>query len=221
MATPAPRTVREQIAWSYANLARAHAALEEGATAYRKGHHIIRNKLYHGLLSGKMAMRSLYDDERLKMTTPQACYYCGASDCLTVDHLVPRTRGGPDDSDNLIWACRRCNSSKQGRDMLVWAASKGFFPPILLLRRYIKIVARHCDDHGYMDTELDRFSELDAPFDVRLLPTTFPPLAELTLWVHPERTPGHDDLAAPDQEGSRHSKQRSGGLSDGAQRPLP
>ena len=203
MATPTPKTVREQIAWSYANLARAHAALEEGATAYQKGHHIIRNKLYHGLLSGKLAMRSLYDDERLKMTTPQACSYCGAAEGLTVDHLIPRIRGGPDDAENLIWACRRCNSSKQGRDMLVWATSKGFFPPILLLRRYIKIVARYCDARGYMDTELERFSELDAPFDVRLLPTTFPPLAELTLWVSSGTGVGRAEGPASGDEGDR------------------
>ena len=183
MAIPVPSTVREQIAWSYANLARAHAALEDGVTKYKVLHHIIRNKMYHGLLSGKISMRSLYDDERLKMTVPQACYYCGHRDNLTVDHLVPLVRGGPDEADNLIWACRSCNSSKQGRDMLVWANSKGFFPSILLLRRYIKIVARFCEEKGHMDINLENFPEINAPFDVRLLPTKFPPLPELNLWV--------------------------------------
>jgi 5-methylcytosine-specific restriction endonuclease McrA len=183
MANPTPRTVREQIAWSYANLARAHAALEDGATKYKKIHHIIRNKVYHGLLSGKMTMRSLFDDERLKMVAPQACYYCGSPETLVVDHLIPQIRGGPDEADNLIWACRSCNSSKQGRDMLAWTASKGFFPSILLLRRYIKIVARYCKKNGVMDEALHRAGELNMPFDVRLLPTKLPPLAELQLWV--------------------------------------
>lgn len=138
-------------------------------------------------------MRSLYDDERLKMTVPQACYYCGAEGHLAVDHLIPRIRGGPDEADNLIWACRACNSSKQGRDMLVWATSKGFFPSVLLLRRYLKIAARFCDENGHMDVALDRITERDMPFDVALLPTRFPPLAELRLWVYPpgggSRTP--------------------------------
>lgn len=186
MAIPDPTTIREQIAWSYANLARAHAALEHGVTKYRVVHHVIRNRTYHGLLSGKIVMRSLYDDERLKMMMPQACYYCGHRDNLTVDHLVPLVRGGPDEADNLIWACRSCNSSKHGRDMLVWAKSKGFFPSILLLRRYIKIVARYCEEMGHMDTNLENFTQVNAPFDVRLLPTKFPPLAELKLWVKPK-----------------------------------
>lgn len=190
MASPTPKTVREQIAWSYANLARAHAALEHGVTEYQRVHHVIRNRLYHGLLSGKMAMRSLYDDERLKMTAPQACYYCGATSNLTVDHLIPRIQGGADDVDNLVWACRSCNSSKQGRDLMVWAASKGFFPSILLLRRYIKVVARYCDDNGLMNVRLNRVTELQSPFDLRLLPTEFPPLTELMLWVPPKETVG-------------------------------
>jgi 5-methylcytosine-specific restriction endonuclease McrA len=84
----------------------------EAAIRYKVVHHVIRSKLYHGLLSEKMSMRSLYDDERLKMTVPQACYYCDAQGKLAVDHLIPKVRGGPDEADNLIWACRSCNSSK-------------------------------------------------------------------------------------------------------------
>jgi 5-methylcytosine-specific restriction endonuclease McrA len=109
MASPKIETVREQIAWSYANLARADAALKENATKYSKTHYMIRSKLYRGLVSGDMSMRSLYDDERLKMTLPQACCYCGATSNLSVDHLIPRVKGGPDESDNLILACRTCN----------------------------------------------------------------------------------------------------------------
>ena len=121
MATPTPKTVRQQVAWSYANLARAHAALEDGITTYKKLHHIIRNKMYDGLLSGKITMRSLYDDERLKLTAAQACYYCGAKGNLAVDHLIPRIRGGADEGDNLIWACRACNSSKHS----AWTSAVG------------------------------------------------------------------------------------------------
>ena len=186
MASPTPTTVREQIAWSYANLARAHAALEDGVTKYKVVHHVIRAKLNRGLLSGEMSMRSLYDDERIKMTAPQACYYCGAKGKLVVDHLIPRIRGGPDEPDNLIWACRSCNSSKGGKDLLVWAQTKGFFPSILILRRYIKIVARFCEENGHMEAALDEVEDADMPFDVRLLPTKFPSLAELKLWVYPE-----------------------------------
>jgi len=185
MTLPTPQTVREQIAWSYANLARAHAALDDGVSVYQTHHHVIRSKLYRGLLTGTMAMRSLYDDERLKMTFPQACYYCGSRTHLTVDHLIPRLRGGADEADNLIWACRACNSSKCGNDMLAWMVSKGMFPALLLLRRYIKIAARYCAQHDLMETELASIAHIEMPFDVTLLPTKFPALEELKLWIYP------------------------------------
>lgn len=44
------------------------------------------------------------------------CVYCGRrAGCL--DHIVPVELGGPDDIDNLVAACRPCNSSK-GHDQL-------------------------------------------------------------------------------------------------------
>lgn len=44
------------------------------------------------------------------------CQYCGAADRqLTVDHVVPRTRGGQNTWENLVAACKRCNNRKGGR----------------------------------------------------------------------------------------------------------
>ena len=183
---PQIETVRDHIAWSYANLARAHAALRDGVTAYQRIHHIIRNKIFHGLVNGSMKMRPLYDDERVKMVFPRACCYCGAIERLSIDHLIPRMRGGAHDADNLVWACRSCNSSKQGHDMLEWMKQKRSFPSILLLRRYVKLVARYCDEQGLLSTPLLEALQQPLPFALSLLPHSFPPLTELRLWVPPE-----------------------------------
>ncbi len=44
------------------------------------------------------------------------CQYCGKTDApLTIDHIIPRSRGGEDSWENLITACRRCNSKKGSR----------------------------------------------------------------------------------------------------------
>lgn len=42
------------------------------------------------------------------------CRYCGGS-ADTVDHVVPKARGGSDDESNLVAACRPCNSAKRDR----------------------------------------------------------------------------------------------------------
>lgn len=40
------------------------------------------------------------------------CQYCGSTMDLTIDHVVPRSKGGPSSWENLITACRTCNSRK-------------------------------------------------------------------------------------------------------------
>ena len=44
------------------------------------------------------------------------CQYCGTSSAtLTVDHIIPRSRGGKDSWDNLVAACIACNNRKGNR----------------------------------------------------------------------------------------------------------
>ena len=42
------------------------------------------------------------------------CVYCGCDDVrqLTLDHVVPQSKGGPNSWDNLVTACKICNSEK-------------------------------------------------------------------------------------------------------------
>lgn len=40
------------------------------------------------------------------------CQYCGAKVDLTLDHLVPRSKGGQTSWKNLVTACKRCNAKK-------------------------------------------------------------------------------------------------------------
>ncbi len=40
------------------------------------------------------------------------CLYCGTTEDLTLDHVLPKSRGGKTSWDNLATACKRCNSRK-------------------------------------------------------------------------------------------------------------
>jgi 5-methylcytosine-specific restriction endonuclease McrA len=42
------------------------------------------------------------------------CRYCGGH-ATTTDHIIPKSKGGTDTSDNLAACCRRCNGSKQDK----------------------------------------------------------------------------------------------------------
>lgn len=43
-----------------------------------------------------------------------SCQYCGGS-AESIDHVVPRSRGGSHAWDNVVAACRPCNSAKGDR----------------------------------------------------------------------------------------------------------
>lgn len=45
----------------------------------------------------------------------RACKECKSTDDLSIDHIVPRSKGGSHDEDNLQTLCRRCNSAKSNR----------------------------------------------------------------------------------------------------------
>ncbi|MEM1165300.1 MAG: HNH endonuclease [Planctomycetota bacterium] len=60
----------------------------------------------------KLNRRNLFARDR------NQCQYCGnhfPTSELSIDHVVPRSQGGPDSWENLVCSCVRCNSRKGGR----------------------------------------------------------------------------------------------------------
>ncbi|MPM39316.1 hypothetical protein SDC9_85949 [bioreactor metagenome] len=175
MATTSRATLGEELAWHYANLARADMAVSQKVERFSIIHHMIRAKLYKGLVSGTMGVRSFFDDEKFKIEKNR-CSYCDSADALSVDHLIPRKKLGSDYSENLILACRHCNSSKRERDMLTWLHSQGKFPSLMLLRRYLKLIYFFCQDHGLMDIRMEDAFDMELPFDLKNMAANLVPL---------------------------------------------
>ncbi len=45
-----------------------------------------------------------------------ACAYCGDNSCkMTIDHIIPKSRGGCSTFENCVACCRACNAKKGGR----------------------------------------------------------------------------------------------------------
>jgi 5-methylcytosine-specific restriction endonuclease McrA len=40
------------------------------------------------------------------------CQYCGSTRNLTIDHVIPRCKGGGDQWENVALACSACNTRK-------------------------------------------------------------------------------------------------------------
>ena len=176
MSVVVPSTIGESLYWSYAQMAMAFASARHEEPTYQKRDYIVRTKTYYGLLRGQLQLGSLFKDEREKITAAGHCAYCGGTDELSLDHLIPRLRGGEDAADNLVTACRPCNSSKGARDVLEWTAARGRLPTLVVLRRYLKLAIRYCIRHDLMDVPLSDAGGLDPllPFAWASLPHSLP-----------------------------------------------
>ncbi|HEY9643395.1 MAG TPA: HNH endonuclease [Coleofasciculaceae cyanobacterium] len=72
------------------------------------------------------------------------CQYCGSTRNLTIDHLIPRSKGGLHTWDNVVTACGTCNSQKGDRllaetGMILQAKPKApIHPAIAFAERFWK-----------------------------------------------------------------------------------
>jgi 5-methylcytosine-specific restriction endonuclease McrA len=72
-----------------------------------------------------------YKAQRLKVLNAGgwSCHYCG-QDADTVDHVIPIVKGGdPMSIENMVPACKRCNSAKGARSEGVFLFDRGH-PPV-------------------------------------------------------------------------------------------
>ena len=80
----------------------------------------------------------------LKHLSAPQCLVCETPVDLAhtqLDHIIPLIEGGPEDLPNAIVLCRRCNSSKGRKDLLVWWQDKAY-GVATLPRRVLCLYAR-------------------------------------------------------------------------------
>jgi 5-methylcytosine-specific restriction endonuclease McrA len=89
--------------------------LEQSGAAFRSERatyelpHVIRLRSYVYVprrAASRISRRAVFARDRHR------CQYCGSERHLTVDHVVPRCKGGPDTWDNLVTSCAPCNRKK-------------------------------------------------------------------------------------------------------------
>ena len=72
---------------------------------------------------------------KIKQRWDYECAYCGSDKDLTIDHIVPRSKGGNDFTKNVVCCCHDCNQSKSHTPWEDWYFSQEFFS----MKRYNKI----------------------------------------------------------------------------------
>ena len=52
------------------------------------------------------------------------CIYCGSTEKIQADHVIPIAKGGTHSIGNLVPACQPCNGSKRERTITEWKKAK-------------------------------------------------------------------------------------------------
>ncbi len=108
------------VAWTMGNVvAKYNGGLQkDGTRSYLETHSIIAIK-GSGFTPSKfptvsLTNRTLFGRDR------NTCAYCGdhfGTQHLSRDHVVPRSKGGPDSWMNVVTACRKCNQRKSDKTL--------------------------------------------------------------------------------------------------------
>lgn len=60
-----------------------------------------------------------------------SCVYCGSSENLNIDHVIPQSKGGKNSFENTVTSCKTCNNKKGDkflRDVNMYFQKRNFTP---------------------------------------------------------------------------------------------
>lgn len=63
----------------------------------------------------------------IKKEWNEKCAYCNSEEDLTIDHIIPQSKGGKNTKNNVVCACKSCNLQKGYTHWEDWFKSQEFF----------------------------------------------------------------------------------------------
>lgn len=110
-------TIREELLYEYAKL--MSRTVFKGKLNYG----FITDR-FKALRSGEITMSGTIREWQREQELPKECVFCRSNQHLSMDHLIPRNRGGKDIADNIVWACQTCNASRGDKGIYAWLGLK-------------------------------------------------------------------------------------------------
>ena len=154
MPPSAVRTLRDLVFWQYAKI------ISESAGFGKRSYGFVMNR-FKKLQSGEIEWSSSIREWIRERETPDRCIYCGAKKKLTIDHMIPLSRGGPDHPDNAVWVCSRCNSSKRDKRLYEFYGLKNRYKiPRIAEGKYLKLLYDELGRRGLLETSRDNLAAL-------------------------------------------------------------
>ena len=108
------------------------------------------------LKNGEISPSTILRENKLLVTENRECAYCGAGGRLEWEHLIPRSRGGPNTIDNLVLSCCSCNNSKGVLNPIEWYERQGRERkeiPRIVVGKLVKLVFEEHKRRGTLEVK--------------------------------------------------------------------
>jgi hypothetical protein len=125
-------TIREAIYYEFAKLISRRARDGRIDSKFVEEH-------FRAIRDGEESMSSILREWQEKETLPKKCVFCGTTENLEQDLLIPRSRGGDDKPKNRVWSCSVCNASRGAKGVFQWLGlEKKDTLPLLVGAMYLR-----------------------------------------------------------------------------------
>ena len=90
------------------------------------------------------------------------CTYCGSTEDIQTEHIIPRSLGGPDIPDNFVDSCATCNRKKGKLHVFEFCKLQEIEVPRIVKGKYLKLVDREHEKYGTLQmNDIDGDGKLD------------------------------------------------------------
>lgn len=138
------KTVEDLIFYEYAKLINKAAGFD--ANNFR-----FRTHTWKRLKSGEIKMSTSIREWELERKSRQVCIYCGNADKVQTEHIIPKSKGGPNIADNLVDSCQTCNLKKSNKDVFEFCAMLEMEVPRLVKGKILKLVYFKHEEQGTLN----------------------------------------------------------------------
>jgi len=139
------RTVRDLIFWQYAKI------IAESAGFGKQQYGFVMDR-FRKLVSGEINWSTSIREYVKERERRDICIYCGRTGELTVEHILPLSRGGSDTPDNVVFVCKTCNCSKGNQRLYEWFGLKNRNKiPRIAEGKYLKLLYSIHESNGILN----------------------------------------------------------------------
>lgn len=149
------QTIRDELFYEYAKLI--------SRSAFGKLDHGFIGNRVKALREGSISISGTIKEWAREQTLPKECVFCGSTENLQGDHLIPRAKEGANVADNMVLSCRTCNASRGKRGIYEWLGlERKDHLHRLVAGKYLKQLFALHEAAGTLDVETNDVSRLCA-----------------------------------------------------------